>query len=193
MPWSERFAILRALGPRALRRPVPPAEEAPPPWRRGLRHSKERDAAAISHHYDVSNRFYEIGLGPSMAYTCAVFPTSSSTLEEAQFEKFDLVCRKLGLKPGMRLLDVGCGWGGMVMHAAEHYGVEAIGVTLSKQQAEWAQRAIAERGLGDRAEVRFCDYRDVTETGFDAVSSIGLTEHIGAKNLAPTSPSSRGS
>jgi cyclopropane-fatty-acyl-phospholipid synthase len=183
VPWSERLAILRALGLRSLRRPAPPAEEAPPPWRRGLRHSKERDAAAISHHYDVSNRFYELVLGPSMAYTCAVFPRDDATLEEAQYEKFDLVCRKIGLKPGDRLLDVGCGWGGMVMHAAEHFGVEAFGVTLSKAQAEWAQRAIAERGLSDSAEVCFGDYRDVTETGFDAVSSIGLTEHIGLKNL----------
>ena len=185
VPWSERLTILRTLGSKALRRPAPPPEEAPPPWRRGLRrHTKERDAAAIAHHYDVSNRFYEIVLGPSMAYTCAVYPHAEATLEEAQYEKFDLVCRKLGLKPGDRLLDVGCGWGGMVMHAAEHYGVDAIGVTLSKAQADWAQSAIAERGLGDRAEVRFGDYRDVTETGFDHVSSIGLTEHIGAKNLA---------
>jgi cyclopropane-fatty-acyl-phospholipid synthase len=183
VPWGERLAILRALGRGALRRPSIPAEEAPPPWRRGLRHSKARDAAAISHHYDVSNRFYEIVLGPSMAYTCAVFPREDATLEEAQYEKFDLVCRKLALKPGDRLLDVGCGWGGTVMHAAEHYGVEALGVTLSRPQAEWAQRAIADRGLGDSAEVRFGDYRDVTETGFDAVSSIGLTEHIGKRNL----------
>jgi cyclopropane-fatty-acyl-phospholipid synthase len=183
LPWAERLAILRALGPNALRRPPLPAEEAPPPWRRGLRHSKKRDAAAISHHYDVSNRFYEIVLGPSMAYTCAVFPRDDATLEEAQFEKFDLVCRKLGLKAGDRLLDVGCGWGGMVIHAAEHYGVEAIGVTLSSAQAEWAQAAIERRGLGDTAQVRFGDYRDVHETGFDHVSSIGLTEHIGLKNL----------
>jgi cyclopropane-fatty-acyl-phospholipid synthase len=185
VPWSERISILRSLGAKALRRPSLPAEEAPPPWRRGLRHSKARDAAAISHHYDVSNRFYEIVLGPSMAYTCACFPRDDATLEEAQFEKFDLVCRKLGLEPGDRLLDVGCGWGGMVMHAAEHYGVEALGVTLSEKQAQWAQAAIEERGLGDSAEVRFGDYRDVSETGFDHVSSIGLTEHIGAKNLAP--------
>jgi cyclopropane-fatty-acyl-phospholipid synthase len=184
VPLSERLAILRELGPRALRRPPLPAEEAPPPWRRGMRHSKARDAAAISHHYDVSNRFYEIVLGPSMAYTCAVFPREDATLEEAQFEKFDLVCRKLGLGQGDRLLDVGCGWGGMVMHAAEHYGVEALGVTLSEAQAQWAQAAIEERNLGDSAEVRFGDYRDVTETGFDHVSSIGLTEHIGARNLA---------
>ncbi len=132
----------------------------------------------------MSNRFYEIVLGPSMAYTCAVFRTPTATLEEAQAEKFDLACRKLALEPGDRLLDVGAGWGGMVMHAAEHHGVRALGVTLSERQAAWAQRAIAERGLEDRAEVRFLDYRDVTEDRFDAVSSIGLTEHIGARNLA---------
>jgi cyclopropane-fatty-acyl-phospholipid synthase len=183
VPWRERLEILRSLGLRSLRRPPLPPEELPPRRRQGWRHSKGRDAEAISHHYDVSNRFYEIVLGPSMAYTCACFPSEDATLEEAQFEKFDLVCRKLDLKPGDRLLDVGAGWGGMVMHAAEHYGVRALGVTLSEPQATWAQEAIVERGLSDRAEMRFLDYRDVTESGFDAVSSIGLTEHIGAKNL----------
>jgi cyclopropane-fatty-acyl-phospholipid synthase len=162
----------------------PPAQEAPfsrvPAW---LRHSKRRDAKAISHHYDVSNTFYEWVLGPSMAYTCACYPERHSTLEEAQFHKHDLVAKKLALKPGMRLLDVGCGWGGMVMHAAKEYGVKALGVTLSKQQAEWAQKAIADRGLSELAEVRHLDYRNVVETGFDAVSSIGLTEHIGKANL----------
>jgi cyclopropane-fatty-acyl-phospholipid synthase len=148
-----------------------------------LRHSKRRDAKAISHHYDVSNTFYEWVLGPSMAYTCACFPTEDATLEQAQFHKFDLVARKLGLRKGMRLLDVGCGWGGMVMHAAREYGVKALGVTLSKQQAEWAQKAIAEAGLSELAEVRHLDYRDVTDGDFDAVSSIGLTEHIGKGNL----------
>ena len=118
-----------------------------------------------------------------MTYTCAVYPSSEATLETAQMAKYDLVARKLALEPGMRLLDVGCGWGGMVMHAAEHHGVKALGVTLSQQQAEWAQKAIAERGLADRAEVRFLDYRDVPESGFDAVSSIGLTEHIGRRQL----------
>ncbi len=149
----------------------------------GRRHSKQRDSKAISHHYDVSNRFYEWVLGPSMAYTCAVYPTDDATLEQAQMHKHDLVARKIALRPGMRLLDVGCGWGGMVMHAAKHYGVKALGVTLSRRQAEWAQQAIADRGLSDLAEVRHLDYRDVTETDFDAVSSIGLTEHIGQSNL----------
>ena len=180
---SERLGILRGIGHHALRRPSHPPEEAPPRWRRGIRHSKARDAAAISHHYDVSNRFYRMVLGPSMAYTCAVFSSADETLDQAQAEKFDLVCRKLTLAPDDRLLDVGAGWGGMVMHAAEHYGVRALGVTLSESQASWAQSAIAERGLKDRAEVRFLDYRDVTENGFDAISSIGLTEHIGARNL----------
>jgi cyclopropane-fatty-acyl-phospholipid synthase len=118
-----------------------------------------------------------------MAYTCACYPTEDATLEQAQFNKFDLVARKLALKPGMRLLDVGCGWGGMVMHAAREYGVQALGVTLSAEQAAWAQRAIKEAGLSDLAEVRHLDYRDVPETGFDAVSSIGLTEHIGKAQL----------
>ncbi|GAA0963826.1 class I SAM-dependent methyltransferase [Actinocorallia libanotica] len=147
------------------------------------RHSKKRDAQAISHHYDVSNTFYAWVLGPSMAYTCALYPTERATLEEAQSAKFDLVARKLGLEPGMRLLDVGCGWGGMVVHAAREYGVKALGVTLSKQQAEWAQKTIAEQGLTALAEVRHLDYRDVPEAGFDAISSIGLTEHIGQANV----------
>jgi cyclopropane-fatty-acyl-phospholipid synthase len=152
-------------------------------WLGGRLHSKDRDASAISHHYDVSNRFYEWVLGPSMAYTCACYPREDASLEEAQAYKFDLVARKIGLREGMRLLDVGCGWGGMVMHAAREYGVKALGVTLSAQQASWAQQAIAEAGLSGLAEVRHLDYRDVPETGFDAVSSIGLTEHIGKDNL----------
>jgi cyclopropane-fatty-acyl-phospholipid synthase len=181
---QEMAATLRDLGPWVLKRPPVPDEESIPPWKRGLRHSKSRDARAISHHYDVSNRFYEMVLGPSMTYTCAVYPDQDASLEEAQFTKYDLVAQKLRLESGMRLLDVGCGWGGMVMHAAEHYGVKAIGVTLSRQQAEWAQKSIAERGLADLAEVRYLDYRDVPESNFDAVSSIGLTEHIGHRNYA---------
>jgi cyclopropane-fatty-acyl-phospholipid synthase len=141
-----------------------------------------RDAEVISHHYDVSNRFYEMVLGPSMAYTCALYEDPGATLEDAQAAKFDLVCRKLALQPGQRLLDVGCGWGTMVRHAAREYGVKALGVTLSLEQAQWAKEAIDREGLGDLAEVRHLDYRDVVENGFDAVSSIGLTEHIGVRN-----------
>lgn len=137
----------------------------------------------LSRHYDVSNRFYELVLGSSMTYTCAVHPDAEASLETAQAAQYDLVARKLELEPGFRLLDVGCGWGGMVMGAGEHYGVKALGATLSQQQAEWAQKAIAGRGLADRAEVRLLDYRDVPESGFDAVSSIGLTEHIGRRQL----------
>ncbi|QSB13349.1 class I SAM-dependent methyltransferase [Natronosporangium hydrolyticum] len=179
--WPARWQAFRDLGGvRLLRRPPRPAQEI---RLRGRRHSRRRDAAAISHHYDVSNRFYQWLLGPSMTYTCAVFPAESTTLEAAQFAKHDLVARKLGLQPGQRLLDVGCGWGGMVLHAAAHYGVQALGVTLSRQQAEWAQKRIAEAGLTGRAEVRHLDYRDVPESEFDAISSIGLTEHIGKAQL----------
>ncbi len=182
---GELMQILRSLGINNLVVPTPPPEEHLPKWRRvleGLRHSRARDAEAISHHYDVSNRFYELVLGPSMAYTCAVYPEVDATLEQAQAEKFDLVCRKLDLQPGQRLLDLGCGWGGMVRHAAEHYGVRALGVTLSEQQAVWGQQAIKQQGLDHLAEVRHMDYRDVVERDFDAISSIGLTEHIGVRN-----------
>jgi len=182
---TEALQIIHRLGWSHLKPPPPPPQEALPKWRRlleGFRHSKTRDAEAIHHHYDVSNRFYEMVLGPSMTYTCACFPHEDATLEEAQAFKYDLVCRKLGLEPGMRLLDVGSGWGGMVRHAAREYGVKAVGVTLSREQASWAQEAIKREGLDDLAEVRFGDYRDVRDTSFDVVSSIGLTEHIGVRN-----------
>jgi cyclopropane-fatty-acyl-phospholipid synthase len=184
-PPTEMFALMRRLGFSHFRPPPPPPQEALPRWRRtleGLRHTKGRDAEAIRHHYDVSNRFYEMVLGPSMTYTCACYPREGASLEEAQANKYDLVCRKLDLRPGMRLLDLGSGWGGMVRHAAREYGVRAVGVTLSREQATWAQEAIKREGLDDVAEVRFGDYRDITDTGFDAVSSIGLTEHIGVRN-----------
>jgi cyclopropane-fatty-acyl-phospholipid synthase len=184
---AERWRLLRELGgPKLLlpRVPPPPQEvRVRRRWTGGHRHSKGRDASAISHHYDVSNTFYEWVLGPSMAYTCACYPHEDASLEEAQAFKHELVARKLGLKPGMRLLDVGCGWGGMVRHAAREHGVKTLGVTLSAQQAAWAQRAIEREGLSGLAEVRHLDYRDVPETGFDAVSSIGLTEHIGKAQL----------
>jgi cyclopropane-fatty-acyl-phospholipid synthase len=181
IPPDVRGSLIRKAVAARLWWPVKPPQQEH--HQRGRRHSKRRDSSAISHHYDVSNRFYEYVLGPSMAYTCAVYQSENATLEEAQYAKFDLVARKLGLRPGMRLLDIGCGWGGMVMHAAQHYGVKALGVTLSKQQAEWAQKAIVERGLSELAEVRHSDYRDVAEGDFDALSSIGLTEHIGDAQL----------
>jgi cyclopropane-fatty-acyl-phospholipid synthase len=187
LDFAERLRLLRELGgpKRLLPRVPPPPQEVKVSrrWLSGRRHSKGRDATAISHHYDVSNTFYEWVLGPSMAYTCACYPREDATLEEAQAYKHDLVARKLGLTSGMRLLDVGCGWGGMVRHAAREYGVKALGVTLSAQQASWAQRAIENEGLSGLAEVRHLDYRDVPEAGFDAVSSIGLTEHIGKAQL----------
>lgn len=182
---TDLVALVRSVGLTNLKPPPIPAEEHVPRWRRvveGMLHTPERDAEVIHHHYDVSNRFYELVLGPSMTYTCAVFDTESSTLEEAQHAKYDLVARKLDLQPGQRLLDVGCGWGGMVRHAAKEYGVRAIGVTLSAEQAEWAQERIKSDGLDGLAEVRHLDYRDVPETEFDAISSIGLTEHIGVAN-----------
>ncbi|OZD61870.1 class I SAM-dependent methyltransferase [Rhodococcus sp. 06-1460-1B] len=177
-------SIARSLGWDLLRPIAPPPQEAIPRWRRiaeGLRHSKTRDAEAIHHHYDVSNRFYEMVLGPSMTYTCAAFENVEQSLEAAQENKYRLVFDKLGLQPGDRLLDIGCGWGSMVRYAARR-GVQVIGVTLSQEQASWAQKAIEDEGLSDLAEVRFSDYRDVPETNFDAISSIGLTEHIGVGN-----------
>jgi cyclopropane-fatty-acyl-phospholipid synthase len=173
--------IVRSIGIQHLVPVAPPPQEVLPRWRRtaqGLRHSRTRDAEAISHHYDVSNTFYEWVLGPSMTYTCACYPRADAALEEAQSNKYRLVFDKLRLEAGDRLLDVGCGWGGMVRYAARR-GVRATGITLSGEQAAWAQQAIAAEGLAELAEVRHGDYREVRETGFDAVSSIGLTEHIG--------------
>src|SRR5277367_609345 len=177
-------SIIRAVGIEHLLPAAPPPQEMLPRWRRiaeGMRHSKTRDAGAIQYHYDVSNTFYEWVLGPSMTYTCAVYPESEATLEAAQDNKYRLIFEKLGLQSGDRLLDVGCGWGGMVRYAARR-GVRAIGATLSAEQSAWARAAIEAEGLGELAEVRHSDYRDVREIGFDAVSSIGLTEHIGVKN-----------
>ncbi len=177
--WPEKARLIREFAPMAFKRPPPPPEEV---QKKGGKHSRRRDAEVIAHHYDVSNRFYEWVLGPTMAYTCAVFPTDDASLEQAQEEKFDLVCRKLGLESGMRLLDVGCGWGGLAIHAAKHYGVDVVAVTLSEQQASWGQRAVREAGLERQVDIRHSDYCVVPETGFDRVASIGLTEHIGKKN-----------
>ncbi|MFD5232787.1 class I SAM-dependent methyltransferase [Streptomyces qaidamensis] len=169
--------LVRLAGPPLP--PTPPREEARSP-RRHL-HTKRTDRRAISHHYDVGNDFYEIVLGPSMVYSCAYWPTPDSTLEEAQRDKLELVCRKLGLRPGLRLLDVGCGWGSMAMHAAREHGVNVVGVTLSQEQAAYARKRVAEEGLTDKVEIRVQDYRDVRDGPYDAVSSIGMAEHVGAE------------
>lgn len=169
----------RRLGILGRRPPVPPEEAR----LSGRRHSRERDAAAVRHHYDVSNDFYRIVLGPSLTYSCAYFTTEDATLEDAQAAKYDLICRKLGLREGMRLLDVGCGWGGMVLHAAREHGVTAVGVTLSPAQQDLARKRIAEAGLTDRVDIRLQDYRDVDDGPFDAISSIGMFEHVGLEML----------
>jgi cyclopropane-fatty-acyl-phospholipid synthase len=178
---AELALITRSLGWDVLRPVPPPPQESRPRWRRlieGLAHSRHRDSEAVHHHYDVSNRFYELVLGSSMMYTCAVFEHPEASLEQAQERKLELIADKLGLQTGMRLLDVGCGWGGMVRCAARR-GVRALGVTLSAEQARWAQQAIAREGLTKLAEVRHLDYRDAPGRDYDAVTSIGLTEHVG--------------
>jgi cyclopropane-fatty-acyl-phospholipid synthase len=173
-------SLARLVGRDAIRPLPPPPEEA---RLAGRRHSRERDAAAIAHHYDVSNEFYRLVLGPSMTYSCAVWDTPDVGLEAAQRAKYELIARKLGLREDMRLLDVGCGWGGMAIHAAHSYGVRAVGVTLSRRQAEWAEKAVSDAGVADRVEIRFADYRDVRDGPYDAISSIGMFEHVGLRNL----------
>ena len=176
---TDLARLLRTPG--ALGRPLPP----PPEEARlaGRLHSRSRDAAAVTHHYDVSNEFYGLVLGPSMTYSCAVWSDPGVGLEAAQEAKHELVCRKLGLRPGMRLLDVGCGWGGLVLHAARHHGVRATGVTLSAEQAELARQRVRAAGLADRVEIRLQDYRDVPDGPYDAVASVGMVEHVGEANL----------
>jgi cyclopropane-fatty-acyl-phospholipid synthase len=173
--------LLRTTGLGVLRSPEPPPEEV---RLSGRLHTHSRDRAAISHHYDVSNDFYRLVLGPSMVYSCAVWETPESSLEEAQTAKLELICRKLDLQPGMRLLDVGCGWGSMVIHAARHHGVEAVGITISEQQAALARQRVEEAGLSDRVEIRLQDYRDVTDGPFEAISSVGMFEHVGRNRMA---------
>jgi cyclopropane-fatty-acyl-phospholipid synthase len=158
--------------------PAPPQEEVR--RRRGHLHTKHSDKRAISHHYDVGNDFYEIVLGPSMVYSCAYWE-DGGTLEDAQRDKLELISRKLDLRPGQRLLDVGCGWGSMAIHAAREHGVSVVGVTLSQEQAAYARKRVADEGLTDRVEIRVQDYRDVADGPYDAISSIGMAEHVGAE------------
>ncbi|NMM83324.1 SAM-dependent methyltransferase [Rhodococcus sp. SRB_17] len=173
-------ATLVGLGALGLP-PKPPSIEMR--RKRGRRHSRSRDSETVSHHYDVGNAFYELFLGPSMVYSCGYWPTGTQTLEDAQRGKLDLICRKLGLKPGMRVLDVGCGWGSMALHAAQNYGVEVVGVSLSHEQVEYAKGRVSDAGLTDRIEIRVQDYRDVDDGPYDAISSIGMSEHVGLANL----------
>ncbi|MEW1698483.1 class I SAM-dependent methyltransferase [Streptomyces sp. NPDC093249] len=170
--------LLRLAGPAVP--PRPPAEEMR--GRGGSRHTKGRDKQAISHHYDVGNDFYELVLGPSMVYSCAYWASDGpdASLEDAQRDKLDLIARKLNLREGDRLLDVGCGWGSMALHAARAYGARVVGITLSREQAAYARKRVADEGLADLVEIRVQDYRDVTDGPYDAISSIGMAEHVGA-------------
>ena len=148
------------------------------------RHTRRSDRAAIEYHYDVSNDFYARWLDPAMVYSCGYFDTPERDLAAAQIAKLDHVCRKLRLAPGQSLLDIGCGWGAMVMHAARHYGVRAVGITLSQNQFELATQRVARAGLSDRVEIRLQDYRDVPQhVSFDRITSIGMFEHVGLKQL----------
>jgi cyclopropane-fatty-acyl-phospholipid synthase len=159
--------------------------QKPPPVPRselnlgGDRHTKERDERAVRHHYDVSNDFFALFLDESMTYSCGVFSNGAQSLEQAQETKLDLVCKKLDLKPGERVLDVGCGWGSFALHAASQYGAHVTGITLSPRQAELARSRVEEAGLEDEIEIRQVDYRDITDEPFDAISSIGMVEHVG--------------
>jgi cyclopropane-fatty-acyl-phospholipid synthase len=203
---GDPFAVIAALRPAGLRlrkavravpaavevarqlhlvgrAPDPPPEEAQPTlWR----HSKQRDAEVISHHYDVGNDFYRLVLGASMTYSCARFVDDASSLDDAQAAKHELISRKLGLheRRGMRLLDVGCGWGSMALHAAREHGAQVVGITISQEQADLARRRVADAGLEGSVEIRLQDYRDVRGEQFDVISSIGMFEHVGKKRMA---------
>lgn len=176
-------ALRTAAGLGVLGRPP-----APPPSQAkvtGRLHSLGRDRSAISHHYDLSNEFYSLILDPQMAYRCGYHATPDTPLEDAQRAKLDLVCTKLGLEPGMRMLDMGCGWGSLSLHAAEKFGARVTGVTIAAEQKRFIDARIAERGLGDRVEIRLQDYREVPERDhFDAVGSLEMGEHVGAANYA---------
>jgi cyclopropane-fatty-acyl-phospholipid synthase len=150
---------------------------------RGPLHSAERDAAAVRYHYDVGNEFFSLFLDESMTYSCAIFSHGATTLEEAQRTKLDLVARKLDLKPGMKVLDVGCGWGAFAIHAAREYGVEVTGITLSEPQAAMARERVERAGLADKIEIRVQDYRRLTPSSYDAIASIGMSEHVGDRQI----------
>jgi cyclopropane-fatty-acyl-phospholipid synthase len=182
LPVADR-ARLAVAAARACGLTLPPS---PPPVElrpRGKRHSRERDARAVRHHYDVGNEFFALFLDESMTYSCALFSRGAQTLEEAQFQKLDLVCKKLDIQPGQRVLDVGCGWGSFTRHAAQHYGAQVVGITLSEPQAALARQRAAEAGLSDKIDIRVMDYRELAGDSFDSIASIGMVEHVGAQNI----------
>jgi cyclopropane-fatty-acyl-phospholipid synthase len=178
---DKRALLLGAVRAAGLGKPpaLPQAELRPS----GRRHSKERDARAVRHHYDVSNEFFELFLGETMVYSCAIFSRGAKTLKEAQEEKLETVARKLDLKPGDRVLDVGCGWGGFPLWAATEHGASVLGITLSPPQAEKARQRAEAAGVADRVEIRVMDYRDLGGEKFDAIASIGMVEHVGASQI----------
>jgi cyclopropane-fatty-acyl-phospholipid synthase len=171
-------AVIRACG--LVMPPSPPATEL---RLRGERHTILRDRRAVQHHYDVGNAFFQLFLDPSMTYSCAYFSGGAQTLEQAQEAKLELVCRKLRLQEGERVLDVGCGWGSFAIHAASRHGVSVVGVTLAEQQAALARERVEAAGLSDRVEIRLADYREVADGPFDAISSIGMVEHVGEERI----------
>jgi cyclopropane-fatty-acyl-phospholipid synthase len=182
VPVADRIRLMLAALPAAAAGGLPrmPSIEL---ILRGERHSEARDAAAIRYHYDVGNEFFALFLDASMTYSCAIFSRGAQTLEEAQRDKLQLIATKLDLRAGQRVLDVGCGWGSFAIHAASHHDVNVVGITLSESQAELARRRVAEAGLGDRVEIRFADYRDVADGPYDAISSIGMVEHVGGTQI----------
>ena len=178
---DKRALLLATVRAAGLTKPPPrPRAELRPS---GRRHSKERDARAVRHHYDVSNEFFELFLGPTMVYSCAIFSRGAQTLEQAQEEKLETVARKLELQEGDRVLDVGCGWGGFPLWAATRHGASVLGITLSPPQAEKARQRAQEAGVADRVEIRVMDYRDLAGERFDAIASIGMVEHVGASQI----------
>ncbi len=172
------LAVVRACG-LVMPPPVPTVELR----LRGQRHTIARDRRAVRHHYDVGNEFFALFLDRSMTYSCAYWQGGASTLEEAQEAKLELVCKKLALREGERVLDVGCGWGSFVIHAATRHGVRAVGITLAEEQAKLASQRVREAGVADRVEIRVADYREVTDGPFDAIASIGMVEHVGAERI----------
>ena len=187
--WKKKLklaGLLVALPDQDVRATMRRAARQLLPRIRGKQHSLERDRRAVTFHYDVANDFYRLWLDPRMVYSCAYFISQDDDLDAAQECKLDYLCRKLRLRPGQRLLDIGCGWGALVIHAAKHFGVRAEGLTLSEPQAEWARARIAETGLINEATIDLRDYREISSDGsqcYDAIVSVGMAEHVGREKL----------